>query len=190
MGRADDSKRRLLDAATAEFARFGLAGSRVDRIAAEAHVNKAQLYGWYVSKDALFDAVFDEHLMQILHAVPVTGQDLPGYAVRLYDAYLERPELVRLSAWRRLERVPDGDLFAHLHGHDQQKLRSIGDAQRDGHVDPTLDPADVLSLVTAMSLTWSPLSLGVAATPDEDRAVHERRKRALAHTVAAAFGTR
>ncbi|WP_345409211.1 hypothetical protein [Nonomuraea salmonea] len=31
---------------------------------------------------------------------------MPGYAVRLYDAYLDRPQLVRLATWARLERTP------------------------------------------------------------------------------------
>ena len=40
-GDAQATKRRLLAAATAEFAAHGLAGARVDRIAAAARANKA-----------------------------------------------------------------------------------------------------------------------------------------------------
>ncbi|TXL89372.1 TetR family transcriptional regulator [Streptomyces sp. NBC_01725] len=181
------SRRRLLDAATAEFAAYGIAGARVDRISAAAQVNKAQLYAYFGNKDKLFDAVFAEHLDLIVGTVPVTGDDLPGYAVRLYDAYLVHPELVRLATWARLERTPTGDLFHFMPGHDTEKLRSITDAQAQGVVDPSIPATEVLAMVTAMSMTWSPASVMYAASDDEPESAHDRRRAALALTVRRAF---
>ncbi|MEU0695672.1 TetR family transcriptional regulator [Streptomyces niveus] len=181
------SRRRLLDAATAEFAAYGIAGARVDRISATAQVNKAQLYAYFGNKDKLFDAVFAEHLDLIVDTVPVTGDDLPGYAVRLYDAYLVHPELVRLATWARLERTPTGDLFHFMPGHDTEKLRSITDAQAQGVVDPSIPAAEVLAMVTAMSMTWSPASVMYTASDDEPESTHDRRRAALALTVRRAF---
>jgi Tetracyclin repressor-like, C-terminal domain len=66
--------------------------------------------------------------------VPLTANDLPGYAVRLYDAYLARPRLVRLASWARLERTPAGHLFAEAS--EEPKVQAIAQAQRDGHIDP------------------------------------------------------
>ena len=40
---ATATRQRILDHATAEFARYGIAGARVDRIAAAAGSNKAML---------------------------------------------------------------------------------------------------------------------------------------------------
>lgn len=174
------TRRRALDAAAAEFAAYGIAGARVDRIAAAAKVNKAQMYGYFGSKDGLFDAVFGEHLAAIVDAVPLDAEDLPGYAVDLYDECLARPELVRLATWARLERTPTGDLLAEYEGHDTHKLESIAAAQAAGLVEPTLDPHDVLALVTAVSLTWSPASVLRAAGADEPERVHEHRRRVLA----------
>ncbi|QHY98731.1 HTH-type transcriptional repressor NicS [Streptomyces sp. S4.7] len=181
------SRRRLLDAATAEFAAYGIAGARVDRISAAAQVNKAQLYAYFGNKDKLFDAVFAEHLDLIVGTVPATGDDLPGYAVRLYDAYLVHPELVRLATWARLERTPTGDLFHFMPGHDTEKLRSITDAQAQGVVDPSIPATEVLAMVTAMSMTWSPASVMYAASDDEPESAHDRRRAALALTVRRAF---
>ncbi|MEV8407008.1 TetR family transcriptional regulator [Streptomyces niveus] len=181
------SRRRLLDAATAEFAAYGIAGARVDRISAAAQVNKAQLYAYFGNKDKLFDAVFAEHLDLIVGTVPVTGDDLPGYAVRLYDAYLVHPELVRLATWARLERTPAGDLYHFMPGHDAEKLRSITDAQSAGAVDPSIPAADVLAMVTALSMTWSPASVMYSASKDEPESDHARRRAALALTVRRAF---
>ena len=183
MGRADESKRRLLEAATAEFAAHGIAGARVDRIVEAAQVNKAQMYAWYTSKDKLFDAVLDLHILEIVNAVPLDADDLPGYAARLYDAHLARPLLTRLAAWARLERVPTGDLFGHLRDHNEARLESVRAAQASGRIVPDVAPEDVLAMITATAQAWSPISLETAATPDEEPAVHERRKRALAETV-------
>ncbi|MEU9780783.1 TetR family transcriptional regulator [Streptomyces phaeochromogenes] len=181
------TRRRLLDAAAAEFATYGIAGARVDRISANARANKAQMYAYYGNKDGLFDAVFNDHAEKIIHAVPMTAEDLPGYATRLYDACLLHPELVRLAAWARLERVPTGPLLTSMDAQTARKLEAITTAQRSGHIDPSLNPADVLSIVTAMALTWSPVGLIHTASPDDPESEHEGRRRALAETVRRAF---
>ena len=177
----------MLDAATAEFAAHGIAGARVDRIAAEAAVNKAQMYAWFGSKDGLFDAVVDEHLDRLVAAVPVDGADLPGYAVRLYDHYLQRPELVRLATWARLERTPRGDLFASAEQAEEVKLAAVAAGQRSGAVTGDVEAVEVHRMVVALSLTWGPASLTHAADDGEDPAAHEARRRALAETVRRAF---
>jgi AcrR family transcriptional regulator len=181
------TRRRLLDAAAAEFAAYGIAGARVDRISANAKANKAQLYAYFGDKDRLFDTVFQEHADEIVNAVPMTGHDLPGYAVGIYDACLAKPNLVRLATWARLERVPTGELVTTMAEETEQKLTAIADAQRDGHIDPALAPADVLAMASMMALTWSPASLFYAATPADPEAGHQRRRRALAETVRRAF---
>ena len=181
------SRRRALDAAAAEFAAHGIAGARVDRISAAAEINKAQMYSYFGSKDGLFDAVFNEQLRAIVAAVPLDAEDLPGYAVDLYDEYLAHPELVRLATWARLERVPTGDLLGHFDVGDTDKLESIAAAQAAGLVEPALDPKDVYALVTAVSLTWSPASVLHAASSDEDESRHERRRQILAETVRRMF---
>ena len=128
------SRRRLLDAAAAEFAAHGIAGARVDRVAAASGVNKAQMYGWFGSKDGLFDAVFDDQLHRITDTVPFTADDLPGYAVALYDSYLAAPELIRLTSWNRLERVPAGDILAGYDALARPKYDAVARAQAEGRV--------------------------------------------------------
>ncbi|WP_084145799.1 TetR/AcrR family transcriptional regulator [Amycolatopsis jejuensis] len=181
------TRRRLLDAAAAEFAAYGIAGARVDRIAATAKANKAQLYAYFGDKDRLFDTVFQEHAGDLVNAVPMTARDLPGYAVGIYDACLAKPDLVRLATWARLERRPAGDLVTTMAEETGQKLSAIADAQRDGHIDPALAPADVLAMVSMMALTWSPASLFYAATPADPETDHQRRREALAEMVRRGF---
>jgi TetR/AcrR family transcriptional regulator len=49
-----DSRRRLFEAAAAEFAARGYAGANVDRIARAARLNKAMIYYHFKSKAALY----------------------------------------------------------------------------------------------------------------------------------------
>jgi TetR/AcrR family transcriptional regulator len=60
-GPSNDSVRAaILSAARTEFAKAGLAGARTEAIAARADVNKAMLYYYFKSKQALFEAVVVE----------------------------------------------------------------------------------------------------------------------------------
>jgi AcrR family transcriptional regulator len=185
MDKAQASKRRLLDAAAVEFAAHGIAGARVDRISAEAKVSKAQMYAYYGGKEDLFDAVLADQVEGILDAAPLTAEDLPGYAVRLYDAYLAHPQLVRLATWARLERTPSGHLFSKAD--ENPKTQAIARAQQAGRIDPDLPAADVHSMVISMAMTWSPGSLTYTATTADPEADHDRRRSALATAVRRAF---
>src|SRR4051794_24851413 len=59
--RSEQTRCEILTAAEKEFARSGLAGARTDAIAAAAGVNKALLYYYFKSKEALFSAVIEDH---------------------------------------------------------------------------------------------------------------------------------
>lgn len=181
------TRRRILDAATAEFAGYGIAGARVDRISANAKANKAQLYAYFGSKDGLFEQVFGEFAEAIIGAVPFTGDDLPGYAAKLFDTCLDTPEMVRLATWARLERALTGELTPALRGDTEQKVGLIAEAQAEGLLNPKLDPHDVLTMVVTMALAWSPASLSYAATRDDPAEDNARRRCALIEMVSRAL---
>lgn len=184
--RGEATRRRILDAATAEFAQHGIAGARVDRIAEAARTNKAQLYAYFGSKDALFDTVFDASIEHILDVVPIGAADLADWAVRLYDEYLARPDHIRLATWARLERRPTGHLLEDADTVEEVKTGAIARAQESGLVTDA-QPFDVMAMVIAMSMAWSPVSNVYAATRDEPAAEHERRRAFLRATVERAF---
>lgn len=187
--KGEATRQRILDAATAEFAQHGISGARVDRIASAAATNKAQLYAYFGSKDQLFDTVFAASLERIMEVVPISADDLADWAMRLYDEYLDRPDLIRLATWARLERQPTG----HLTGDDridEPKLEAIASAQQKGTISDVAgraDPFDVMALVIAMSMAWSPVSNVYAATADEPADVHQQRRDLLRETVRRAF---
>jgi AcrR family transcriptional regulator len=63
--RPDATRRRILDAATSEFAAKGLAGARVNEIARRARINKRMLYHYFGDKEALWLAVLEEAYLNI-----------------------------------------------------------------------------------------------------------------------------
>lgn len=176
------TRQRIVDAATEEFARHGIAGARVERIVEAARTNKAQLYGYFGSKDGLFDAIFFGSLERIMTVVPIDATDLADWAVRLYDEYLRRPDLIRLATWTRLERRPAGLLVEDVDRLDESKLRAIADAQTAGLVREG-DPFDLMAMVIAMSMSWSPVSNVYAATDREPAESHDRRRALLRECV-------
>lgn len=180
--RGEATRQRIIDVATQEFAEYGIAGARIERIVAAARTNKAQLYGYFGNKEGLFDAIFFGSLERIVNVVPIDATDLADWAVRLYDEYLHRPDLIRLATWARLERRPTGHLVADADRLDTGKLQAIADAQAAGLVRAG-DPFDLMAVVIALSMAWSPVSNVYAATLDEPAETHERRRELLRDSV-------
>ncbi|MBV2364327.1 hypothetical protein ACFPZ0_21335 [Streptomonospora nanhaiensis] len=117
-----------------------------------------------------------------MDVVPIDATDLADWAVRLYDEYLRRPDLIRLATWARLERRPAGHLVDDPDRLDDPKLRAIVEAQAAGRVRQG-DPFDLMAMVIAMSMAWSPVSNVYAATEDEPAETHDRRRALLRASV-------
>jgi AcrR family transcriptional regulator len=177
----EPTKRRLLDAARDEFAARGLAGARVDTIAAAAGCNKQLIYQHFNSKDGLFDAVFEQMVEGFLEHVPLTPNDLPDYAGRLFDYYQEHPKLLQLATWYRLERELTSGVSEASNRAAADKVAAIRGAQEAGRVSRTIDAADLLAFVIALSQVGSPISM--EARYGETRT--EATKAAIVRAVAA-----
>jgi len=152
------TRARLLAAARREFAAFGIAGARVDRIAAEAASNKAQIYHYFGSKEQLFDSVFAAVADEVVRELPLDVDDLPGYAARLAEHYEQHPDVLRLVTWQRLERSIEPPEVAVKASN--AKTAEMAQAQADGRLSDRY-PADVL-LHAVMHIA----SLWAATSPD------------------------
>jgi AcrR family transcriptional regulator len=175
VGDAQATQQRLLEAATAEFAAYGIAGARVDRIAEAAKSNKAQIYHYFGSKDALFDAVMNALVEEILREVPIDVDDLPGYAARLFDGYERRPEISRLATWYRLERSDSDALLAAIVSSNQGKIAAIAKAQKAGRVSSRFPAVDLLGLVVTLSAMWTTSTPEFNVLASKQSAAHRRR---------------
>jgi AcrR family transcriptional regulator len=167
---AEDTKRRLLEAAADEFARRGIAGARVDRIAAAANANKALIYSYFGNKEDLFNAVFNALVVDTVHDVPVDPGDLPGYAGRLFDRTLSHPQALRLAIWHSLERggaaLPEAVAVAN-----RDKIEAIARAQERGEISRRFPAGELMVLIAGLSILGSP---ELATTHPGD--VGERRR--------------
>jgi AcrR family transcriptional regulator len=175
VGDAQATRQRLLDAALAEFAAYGIAGARVDRIAEAAKSNKAQIYHYYGSKDALFDAVLNAMVAQIIREVPIDVDDLPGYAARLSDGYEKHPEVARLATWYRLERAESQGLLDAIVASNQGKVAAIAKAQKAGKVSSHFAAVDLLGLIVTLSAMWTSSTPEYSELAAKHSATHRRR---------------
>src|SRR5260221_920327 len=127
---AEDTKRRILAPATAEFPEHGIGGAGVAGIAAAANSNKAMLYAYFGNKEQLFEAVFARMVTAATDAVPFDAADLPAYAVAMFERYRTDPPVARLSDWYRLEHGKPGPHDA-VSAAQRRRLPAIPKAQQD-----------------------------------------------------------
>jgi AcrR family transcriptional regulator len=166
----DDKKQRLLDAALTEFAAHGIAATRTDAIAARAGCSSGLIYTYFGSKDGLFDAVFDRIVADTVADVPLTPEDLPGYAGRLFDSHAGNPEVARIVAWYQLERGGTSSRIASSDEAGRHKIELVGAAQRAGRLSGRFDAAQLVFLVQGIALAWTflpPEVTDLAAAPDD-----------------------
>ncbi|WP_330285554.1 TetR family transcriptional regulator [Streptomyces sp. NBC_00576] len=155
-GGGDTTRERILTAAMEEFTRHGIAGARVDRIAKLAKTSKERVYAYFRSKDALYANVATREHVVIAEATQIDPSDLPGYAGRLFDYFVARPDHYRLITWGRLE-LPGTEAVADdtAQATIARKIDQLRQAQQAGQLDPAWDPADVLALVNQIATTWA-----------------------------------
>jgi AcrR family transcriptional regulator len=135
-------------AAKKEFADRGLAGARINRIAAEANASKERLYAYFPSKESLFVAVTEQLVADVAEDTELRGDDIPGYIGRLFDNYLRNPENARLHDWLGFSSTEtDGAEVVAL----RAKLDEIRRGQQAGHIDPSWEPAQLLIMLTEIT---------------------------------------
>ncbi|QRY51155.1 TetR family transcriptional regulator [Mycolicibacterium septicum] len=156
----------ILAAARAEFARYGLAGARVDRIARTAHASKERLYAHFGDKETLFREVFAADAAEFFRSVTLRPDAVPEFVGEIYDLACRRPEHLRMITWAQLEgfsldEPETGGPPAHA-----QAVAAIEAAQAGGHVDPAWDPSDLIAMLFGIGLAWAHLPHPDVATDD------------------------
>jgi AcrR family transcriptional regulator len=144
---AQATRERLLAAAIAEFSAWGLAGGRVDRIAADAQANKRAIYDYFGDKNGLFDAALSRVVADLNAANPPLEGDLPAYAGQLFDYLQTHPEAVRMTTWWRLER-PRSTVGSVA---EQQALLRAADGWA---ATDTITGVDLVVLVLGLANAW------------------------------------
>jgi AcrR family transcriptional regulator len=150
----NDTRQRILNAATREFARHGLGGARVDRIAARAGANKRMLYYYFGDKDGLFLAALEEryaHIRNAERSLELEHLD-PERAVRrlvqfTWKYFLEHPEFMTLLNSENLHQgrhVRRSRRVREMHSHLVALLRDVlRRGEREGLFRKGVDPVQL-----------------------------------------------
>lgn len=129
------TQRRVLAAATSEFARLGLAGARVAAIAARAKANKQLIYHYFGSKQDLYLAVLErayseirvaESLLDVEHLEPAAA--LTTLVEFTWNYYLQHPEFLALVNNENLHKAAHlrrSQVIRELHAPFRARLAAI-----------------------------------------------------------------
>jgi AcrR family transcriptional regulator len=178
----EGTRRRLRDAALVEFAAGGFDGTTVASIATRAGVNKERLYSYFGDKKALWDLVLATELERLASAVALSGagmDDIGEFAGATFDYHAAHPELSRLLQWEGLQGGPPADA-AGRNAHYRDKVGRFAAAQRDGLLDPGLDPAHLVFALIALAAWWQTVpqltEMITGAGPDDAQERSRRRQ--------------
>ncbi|MBU3652375.1 MAG: TetR/AcrR family transcriptional regulator [Limnohabitans sp.] len=164
LSRTNDPARttaEILEVATREFAAKGLAGARIDEIAAATRTSKRMIYYYFGSKDGLYLAVLEEAYRRMrsieadLHLEDLAPMDalrrLVGFT---YDHHRDNEDFIRLVM---SENVQQGHYLAQSPRIHELNVTAISALERllargvdDGVFRADLQPLEVHSFISAL----------------------------------------
>ena len=180
----ETTRRRLQEAATAEFAERGPDGTTMARIATRAGINKERLYKYFGDKDALFETVLSDELAKLAESVaPYRDEDVGEFAGRTFDYHAAHPELARLLIWEGLTGRAPADEAART-AHYRDKVRRVSSAG--------LDPDHFVFFLIGLSAWWiaAPQLAFMLSGADADDPDERARRRGFVVEAARRLATR
>jgi AcrR family transcriptional regulator len=165
-GRTNDPTRtmaEILEVATHEFADKGLAGARIDEIAAATRTSKRMIYYYFGSKDGLYLAVLEEayRRMRSIEADLHLDDLAPVAALRrlvefTYDHHRDNEDFIRLVMSENIHRADylrQSKVMRQLNSRAIDSVRALyerGVAQ--GVFRAGLDPVDIHAAISALTV--------------------------------------
>lgn len=188
-------QRRILQAATREFASHGYGGARVERISAAAGTVDRMLYYYFGSKEGLFRAVLErayeqlgaaEQRLRLSDAEPVAA--MRALIAFTWNYYLKHPEFIRL--------LNSENLYKGAHVRHSTRVKSLsfpllsiledllrrGEAQ--GKFRAGVDPVQVYLTIAALAYFYLSNRYTLSRFLGLDLMAAPQRKRWLEHIVA------
>jgi AcrR family transcriptional regulator len=158
----DGTRDRILAVALQEFSRHGLAGARIDAIAAESGLNKGMIYYHFGSKEDLYVAALEEsyrRFRQVESAFHIDSLP-PVPALRslvgaTFDFHAAHPEFIRMVM---SENIHQGEYIRKIPGLRAINRSAIALLERlcqrgiaEGVFRTDLDPVDLHMSISALS---------------------------------------
>jgi AcrR family transcriptional regulator len=155
-------QRRILQAATREFATKGFGGARIERISEAAGTVDRMLYYYFGSKEDLFRSVLEhayealgaaEQKLRLADAEPVAGmRELVAFT---WNYYLKHPEFIRLLNSENLHRGEHVRHSKRVKALSFPLLSILSDllkrGEAQGRFRPGVDPVQVYLTIAALA---------------------------------------
>jgi AcrR family transcriptional regulator len=156
----EETRRDILDAAVAEFSEKGLAGARVDDIAARTRTTKRMIYYYFGGKEQLYAAVLERMYGGMRDAERELRLDgmQPAEALRriievTFDHHAAHPEFVRLVSTENINEARIVSASPTIRTRNATVIGILApileEGGREGAFRPGLDPLDVHMLINS-----------------------------------------
>jgi len=195
----DANRARILDAATGEFARSGLGGARVDRIAAAAGANKRMLYYYFGNKEALFSAVLEaayarirvaETKLSLLDVPPDEG--VRRLVAFTWDYYVKHPEFITLLSSENLHGARHLKALPRIRSMNSPVIETLGEilrrGRREGVFKANPDPLQLYISIAALSYFYLGNKHTLGAVFGRALTQPAARRERLAHMIEVVLG--
>jgi TetR/AcrR family transcriptional regulator len=193
--RAAETRQRILDAAIVEFSESGLAGARMDQIAAAAGVNKALIYYYFQGKDALYSATLEAVARRVLASsleamdgTQTAGERLVRFALNHFDRIHSQQGFQSLMQQEmvRMHRGEDNAVAAVVEKVFRPMMPRLMDLMVEGQRSGELIPVDEWQMMYAALganvfyfLSAPVMRIVTGNNPLERGAMEKRRKAAV-----------
>ena len=156
----DLTREEILDVAVREFARNGLAGARVDEIAAQTRTTKRMIYYYFGGKEQLFTAVLErsygvirdaERGLDVEHLDPVAA--IRRLAELTFDHHEQHPDFIRLVSIENIhgaEHIAASEKLGKIGSPALDVIRRILEAgQKSGLFTADVDAVDLHAMISS-----------------------------------------
>jgi AcrR family transcriptional regulator len=185
-------RQRILDAAMAEFARHGLGGARIDRIAKAAGANKRMIYYHVGDKEALYLVILEATYERIRVAERRLNLEALGPRAAIarllaftWQYYIDNPEFLALLNEENLHRARYLRKSRKVKDMHSPFVTLIADilqrGERSGDVRPGIDPVQLYISIAGLCYFYQSNSATLGTIFGRDLLEQGARDERLAH---------
>jgi TetR/AcrR family transcriptional regulator len=188
------SRARILAAARAEFVARGLNGARVDRIAAQARLNKNLIYHYFESKERLYLAVLEsiygemrasQRDEEVRRLTPLEG--MRRLVENTFDHFVATPDLIRLMSIENIHfarHLKTSSVIKPLFSPLLATIKTLlADGQRAGVFRTGVDAIDLYLSISGLAYFYLSNQHTLSWLLDRNLVAPARLKRRRAHVV-------
>ncbi len=196
---AERTRAAILAAAMQEFARHGMGGARVDRIALRARSNKRMLYYYFGGKDQLFQAVLEqtyadirkaEQALNLLDASPESG--VRRLVELTWAYYIEHPEFLTLLNNENLHQAKHLKRSKRIREMNSPLIETLAEllrrGQRAGVFRSGIDPLQLYISIAALAYFYLSNRYTLSTVFGRDLFSPAERKARVEHMIAMVLG--